>query len=154
MPSAKYRAFAFLTLAGGIVLLVWGGRVAWERYVKVYRWPVVNALSTGSRVNSHLICNSVKKRPTFEMEATFRYTVEGREYTANAGPGYNTKDRLWAYTWADQYKAGSQHRVHYNPADPREISAMEAGFRTVLTSFLLFAVGVLLTGIGIAAVRK
>ena len=153
---AKYRALAVLTLVAGLAMLVWGGKMTWQRYVMLYRWPTVNAVSTGSRVNSHRIGNSAKKspKPTYAADATFHYSVNGREYTANAGPGYNTNDRLWAYAWAEDHKAGTEHIIRYDPADPAQISAMEPGFHTILTSFLLLAAGVLLTGIGVAAVKR
>jgi hypothetical protein len=146
-------------LVGGILTVVglallgaawWTGS---RQYTILKSWPTLEAEVTNSRVTHYLSHNTRRHTDTtmYEAEIEFRYTIDGRQFTAPSTPGYSTPSYPEMERMADTYAPGTRHTIRYNPADPKDIR-FNAGYSFAFfrLSVILGGVGVVFTGAGIA----
>ncbi|MGH9578328.1 MAG: DUF3592 domain-containing protein, partial [Terriglobales bacterium] len=119
---ARFIGYIFVPM--GIVLL---GVAVWlfeQRREALNTWPETQAEVTYSELTYE---RSRSGSAMYSAVYVFRYTANGREYTARDGPGYSTSSHSSMQEKVETYAPGSRHPIRYNPANPAEIR-IEAGY--------------------------
>ncbi len=135
----------------GIVLL---GVAVWlfeQRREILDTWPETQAEVTHSELTYE---RSRSGSSMYSAVYVFRYTVQGREYTAKDGPGYSTSSYSSMAEKVQKYAPGTRHPIRYNPANPAEIR-IEAGYNlsTFGIPLMVAAMGLVFAGLGLGVLR-
>lgn len=142
-----------LVLTAGIMSLSIVLNTKWEMRGQK-KWPQTNAEITVSdctistlttRTGSSNNNNGLTTQKVYTPQVEYRYTVEGKTFTANfiSGPltkGYDTRDA--AETVLQAYPVGKQIPVYYSPRNP-SIAVLERKGASLFS--LPFLVGILFT---------
>ena len=130
----------------GLVMLTVGVLTARHQLSILRTWPEVDATVTRSEVGHY----SGKNGAMYQAHVEFRYRVEGRVYVAPADSDVSTSSYIEMARTVDRYGPGSQHRIRYNPAEPRDIR-YTAGFNFGFFFLpLIFGfLGIIFSGIGL-----
>jgi len=88
-------------------------------------WPAAQ----GEVLDSHVVSHRGRKSTTYRPEVTFRYTVDGRSYTADTVTRGTTfaDSSSYAQRVVNSHPRGRRVSVHYNPDNPAE-AVLLAGF--------------------------
>ena len=127
------RADARLSLGGVVRLLaaffwlcailaaVAAGWQAYDRSVVNETWPRIDAEVVKCSVTTH---GSTRNPPLSTLACQFRYNLHDVEYTARtASTGFPSAEQEAAmHAWVAHHRPGSRQVIHYDPADPRNIS--------------------------------
>ena len=133
MKVTDYLVFAVLLLVilGGGALLRMGVRNMW-RGIASASWPRVPGTVVQSSTGTDVSVDQKTHKQTTDYVASisFRYHVNGREYTTSTlhfGQTFGSGDPADAELRHIRYPEGSTVSIAYNPSDP-SIAAAEAGF--------------------------
>jgi hypothetical protein len=113
-------------------------------------WPAVTAVVDGCALDHY--SRSSRRSVTYKIRCRFTYSVDGTDYqsrTQTVGQRrssfgdseYLPPDALPMEAWAQQHKKGSPMVIHYDPANPANISLAGAdnAFRTNTAAISLTA---------------
>ncbi len=131
----------------GLVLLGVTGWLGNHQVSILKTWPEVDALVTKSRLTR----SRSKSTTMYGTEFEFRYTVNGKQYQTPATSSYASSSYTEMKGKIDAYTPGTHHSIHYNPANPNDIS-YDAGYNlgfffvTIIPGIL----GLVFSGLGIA----
>src|ERR1700687_1901662 len=109
-------------------LLIWQATVTWKQITST-RWPSVTGEVRETVVK---IAADKKGDPLFYGRVSYRYTVDGKEYTSDLtdlGTGAKRSDPAAAQADVSQYKPGMEVLVYYDPSKPGE-GVLERGVPT------------------------
>ncbi|MGH9508459.1 MAG: DUF3592 domain-containing protein [Terriglobales bacterium] len=145
------RIIGYIFLPIGIVLLGVAVWLAEQRREILNTWPEAQAEVTYSELT---YSRSRSGSSMYSAEYVFRYTVNGREYTARDGPGYSTSSYSSMEEKVQRYAPGTRHPIHYNPQNPQEIR-IEVGYNlsTFGIPLMVAAMGLVFAGLGLGVVR-
>ncbi len=104
------------------------------------RLPTIGAEVVKSEVET---VSSTASSTTYQPAVEFRYAIGGKEYRSRLSRKLTPAAIRKRSGWRVAYAPGTEHTIHYNPANPEEIYA-DAGY--TLDFFLL---PIALTGIGL-----
>jgi len=143
-PSAKGVAGCVLVVfmgLGGVGTAVWTIPTAY-RASDSRSWRETPCVILASKVGSHS-----GKSTTYSIDVTYRYSVDGREYTSDAydlipvsSSGYGGKKEV-----VDRYPPGTRTICYVDPADPSR-AILQRGFSAKLLLLLIPPVFVLIGG--------
>lgn len=111
-------------IAVGAIVLLLGALQAYQQYSVLRRWTPVAAEFLRTDVRNEKFDTRVWKgrADRYIVTWTFRYEVGGVRREAVADPDvHGTRAQMVA--WIHRFRPGEQVTIHYNPADPGEISA-------------------------------
>ena len=137
--------------AVGLILLAMGWKVGERQYTILKYWPSLEAEVTKSQVTHHVSHSQRHGDITvYEARIEFRFSLEGRQFTASSTPGYSTSNYSQMKRIADTYAPGTHHTIRYNPENPNDIR-FNAGytFGFFIAPIVLVGMGVLFTASGI-----
>ena len=139
--TAKPRAyayillFAYLVLFVSLVFLADGGWRSYEQYVETAKWPAAEAQVIGCSVDFTYGYDGRIYGRKFQPRCSLHYEVNGVPYDANklAGSIVFVSDKQIELTkpkvtvamqrdWARLHPRGSFLTIHYDPADPHQVS--------------------------------
>lgn len=105
-----FKALGAIVVGAGLILFGLGCWLSWQQWVKVARWPRVNAVlvrKTFNNVGADLI---------------FHYEVNSLQYFGHAFR-FGSENRLRAAL--KSYEPGTYHVISYDPYNPLDIEAVE-----------------------------
>ncbi len=114
---------AGLAVVGVIVLSV-GAFQAYEQANVIRSWTPVTAqfIRADQRNEKINVTIQTGRADRYLVTWTFRYAINGVQHETAAAPGtHGTYDQMMA--WMTRFRPGDQVLIHYNPANPDEISA-------------------------------
>ncbi len=115
-------------------------------------WPQAEATVTRSEVITDVPLGG--RGPEFTPKIEYRFTAQGKPYDGNriAFRGTASRTKAVADAIAGKYALGTQHPVHYNPANPAD-SVLERGTHWLTYAGLVIPVVMLVCGIMMAKVQ-
>ena len=134
-PLAFLRGFSVLGLLVGGLFLVAGGLRATERYLQATKWPAVEARVDKCEIHRYYHVQSHVSGEQDQVRCAFEYEANGVTYHAVKDAGSSifhsakqivlvqpkiTRGKL--AQWIALHPSGSWQTIHYDPADPRQIS--------------------------------
>ena len=136
-PAKSQRVVLGILLAIGLIIFLIGLLQGFVQLVNIHL-PTIKARVTNNRV----VSVSDGDSPTsYQPEIEFRYTVRGKEYVSKTLATTNSTSYPVAKRASDSYSPGSEHVIHYNPANPGEIYS-NAGYTLDFFSLPLALLGV------------
>ena len=118
------RALGMGLIAVGAIVVLLGALQAYQQYGVLRRWTPVTAQFVRTDVRNEKLQTSMRtgRADRYIVTWTFRYDVGGVQREAVADPDvHGTRAQMVA--WIQRFRPGEQVTIHYNPADPGEISA-------------------------------
>jgi hypothetical protein len=106
-----------IPLAIGVIVFIIGLLQCLAQFVNIHL-PTVQARVTKSRVAS---IEKTSSATSYQPEVVFHFMVRGKEYEAKTFATTNSTGYPEAKRLSDSYSPGSEHLIHYNPADMGEI---------------------------------
>ena len=141
-----------LGLFVGLSLILAGVWVGRQLHIVWNIWPSTDAVVVRGAVQESLEIPYAKGGMPihrFTPNVEFRYTVSGRDYTAEI-PSVHTADTYAkaAESLARLYAPGSHHPLRYSPRDPRNVQFGTIEIGSVAYAFLLLICGGVLLALG------
>jgi energy-converting hydrogenase Eha subunit E len=130
-------------VAIGLAIFLSGAIKGLGQYLTVNLWPATRGEVTKSQVTT---VSDTGHSTRYQPEVEFRYTVHGTEFVAKTVAKSDAVSYPEARRIANSYSAGTQHVIHYNPADPADVRA-NAGYTL---DFFLWPIA--LVGFGLALI--
>lgn len=139
-------------LFAGLSLILAGVWVGRQLHIVWNIWPSTDAVVVRGAVQESLEIPYAKGGMPihrFTPNVEFRYTVSGRDYTAEI-PSVHTADTYEkaAASLARLYAPGTHHPLRYSPRDPRDVQFGTIEIGPVAYAFLLLICGVVLLALG------
>jgi hypothetical protein len=122
--SINLRALGVGLMVVGVIVVLLGALQAYRQYSVLRRWTPVEAQFVRTDVRNEKFQTSIRmgRADRYIVMWTFRYDVGGAAHEAVADPDvHGTRAQMVA--WIHRFHPGEQVTIHYNPADPGEISA-------------------------------
>jgi hypothetical protein len=129
------RGFGVLCLLAGTLFLVVGGFGAFQRHTEATNWPAAEAQVSECQLQKSYHIRSHVPGTKEQARCTFQYDVGGVTYQESKDAGssvfYSSKQIILIQPkvtqgklarWIVQHPKGSKQTIHYNPANPRQIS--------------------------------
>ncbi len=150
--SSRTRLVGVVVVGFSLLFLAVGGYLVYEQERALRSFESTEATVVGTEIDRDVDrevgeSDSVTYRPIVE----YRYTVDGREYTAgNVYPGGTSarSDRGWAEGVVSDYSRGETVTAYYDPSDPSEAYLVRerdlTKFAFVLLPLVFLGVGLLL----------
>lgn len=113
------KLFSWTLIGLGLILLASGVLLGLGQLAVLTSWPVAEAQVTSSRV--------LYQDGSYQPEAEFRYTVDGRQYVARTLLVSGLSGYPHAKGIADRYSPGTRHAIRYDARRPEQIVA-NAGY--------------------------
>jgi hypothetical protein len=122
--SINLRALGVGLMVVGVIVVLLGALQAYQQYSVLRRWTPVEAQFVRTDVRNEKFQTSIRmgRADRYIVMWTFRYDVGGAAHEAVADPDvHGTRAQMVA--WIHRFRPGEHVTIHYNPADPGEISA-------------------------------
>lgn len=121
----------------------------------VLDWPTIDAEAVGGTIISGRTSSSrnSSSRPTYDIQVTFRYEIDGTSYKSQTASGSSSGSREAATRRLEAYAPGTRHAIHYRPDDPNIIRFEVSRFDVFLLPLVLLFMGVVFTGVGLLVSR-
>ena len=141
------RIWAGLTIAFGIGFAIIGA-IDWDRANASVNWPTAQGTVTESRIHHTTSSKRGHVRHHYAAHVAFRYTVDGREFTASRITFRTTSSsESAANATVAKYPVGSSVTVHHAPDDPA-LACLEPGAGDL--QWLPLAIGAVAVAVGSA----
>jgi len=108
----------------GVIVLAISSFQAYELHSVIHSWtPVTGQFVRADQRNEKInVTVQTGRADRYLVTWTFRYSINGTQHENTATPGtHGTYDQMM--TWMTRFRPGQQVVIHYNPANPDEISA-------------------------------
>ena len=118
------RALGVGLVVVGVIVALLGGLQAYQQYRVLRAWTPVAAEFVRTDVRNEKFQTSIRmgRGDRYIVTWDFRYNIGGVQHEAIADPDvHGTRAQMVA--WIHRFHPGEQVTIHYNPADPGEISA-------------------------------
>jgi hypothetical protein len=122
--SINLRALGVGSMVVGVIVVLLGAVQAYQQDSVLRRWTPVEAQFVRTDVRNEKFQTSIRmgRADRYIVTWTFRYDIGGVQHEAIADPDvHGTRAQMVA--WIHRFRPGEQVTIHYNPADPGEISA-------------------------------
>jgi hypothetical protein len=122
--AINLRALGIGLIAVGFIVILLGALQAYQQYRVLRAWTPVTAEFVRTEVRNEKFQTSMRtgRADRYIVTWTFRYDVGGAPHEAIADPDvHGTRAQMVA--WIHRFHPGQRVTIHYNPADPGEISA-------------------------------
>ena len=117
------------------IALVIGGIAVWLlNNDNALSWPTVDAEVVESRIITGSSSSSRNRgsTPTYDVQVTFGYTVDGKPFSSQTASGSSTSSRSSAESRLTTYSPGTRHEIRYRPDDPNVIQFEVTPFKVYL----------------------
>jgi hypothetical protein len=152
--SINLRALGVGLMVVGVIVVLLGALQAYQQYSVLRRWTPVEAQFVRTDVRNEKFQTSIRmgRADRYIVMWTFRYDVGGAAHEAVADPDvHGTRAQMVA--WIHRFHPGEQVTIHYNPADPGEISAAAYDWLTFAHAAWVSAWGAGIAILGFASRR-
>ena len=122
--AMNLRALGVGLVVVGVIVVLLGGLQAYQQYRVLRAWTPVAAEFVRTDVRNEKFQTSIRmgRADRYIVTWDFRYNIGGVQHEAVADPDvHGTRAQMVA--WIHRFHPGEQVTIHYNPADPGEISA-------------------------------
>ncbi len=122
--AMNLRALGVGLIVVGFIVVLLGGVQAYQQYSVLRSWTPVTAEFVRTEVRNEKFQTNIRmgRADRYIVTWDFRYSVGGATQEAIADPDvHGTRAQMVA--WIHRFRHGQQVTIHYNPADPGEISA-------------------------------
>jgi hypothetical protein len=143
------RGMGLILLGVGFFLLVNGLYVAAQKYKRIGQWTPVEASVQDFGVVDER-CGRASN--CYRAYFTFEYEVQGRRFIAGAQSDHRGSYSSEASDWK-WYQKGSHQQIHYNPAQPQEITIDDVNVRSFREPIRLGGWGLSLILVGLVLRR-
>ena len=146
--AINLRALGMGLIVVGFVVMLLGALQAYLQYHVLHSWTPVTAEFVRTEVRNEKFETNMRtgRADRYIVTWIFHYDVGGSPREAIADPDvHGTRAQMVA--WIHRFRPGQEVTIHYNPADPGEISAAAYDWLT-----FAHAVWVAAWGVGIAIV--
>lgn len=133
--AALLRGFGVLSLLVACLFLAVGGVRAYQDHMRATQWPAVEAQVNECLIHKYYTVRSHVSGEQDQVRCSFQYEIGGVSYQQEKDAGssvfYSPKQMILVqpkitreklHLWISRHPKGSAQTIHYNPADPREIS--------------------------------
>jgi len=149
--AINLRALGIGLIVVGFVVMLLGALQAYQQYSVLRRWTPVAAQFLRTDVRNEKFQTNIRmgRADRYIVTWTFRYEIDGTPHEAIADPDvHGTRAQMVA--WIHRFRPGEQVTIHYNPADPGEISAAAYDWITFSHAAWVAAWGVGIAIVGFA----
>ena len=149
--AINLRALGIGLIVVGFVVMLLGALQAYQQYSVLRRWTPVTAEFVRTDVRNEKFQTNIRmgRADRYIVTWTFRYEIDGTPHEAIADPDvHGTRAQMVA--WIHRFRPGEQVTIHYNPADPGEISAAAYDWITFSHAAWVAAWGVGIAIVGFA----
>src|SRR5690349_12937004 len=152
--SINLRALGVGLIAVGAIVVLLGALQAYQQYSVLRGWTPMAAQFVRTDVRNEKFQTSMRtgRADRYIVTWTFRYDVGGVPHEAIADPDVHGMRPQMA-AWIRRFRPGEQVTIHYNPADPTEISAVAYDWLTFAHAIWVGAWGAGITILGFAIRR-
>ena len=122
--AINLRALGVGFVVVGAIVMLLGGLQAYQQYRVLRSWTPVAAEFVRTDVRNEKFQTNIRmgRADRYIVTWDFRYNIGGVQHEAIADPDvHGTRAQMVA--WIHRFHPGEQVTIHYNPADPGEISA-------------------------------
>jgi hypothetical protein len=144
-----WTIWILLWAGSGIGILI-GGIVSVVNGKATMKWPVTQGAVVSVKVGERVSTNDHKDITYYFPVITYKFTVGGRDYTADR-LSFSSNDstfRTETEAFIKTFPIGKKVSVHYNPASPRD-AILEPGSSAEAWAMIVLAVPLIALGIGI-----
>src|SRR5579862_1856695 len=152
--AINLRALGIGLIVVGFVVMLLGALQAYQQYSVLRQWMPVTAEFLRTEVRNEKFQTNMRtgRADRYIVTWTFRYEVDGTPHEAIADPDvHGTRAQMVA--WIHRFRPEQQVTIHYNPADPGEISAAAYDWITFSHAAWVAAWGVGIASVGFALRR-
>jgi hypothetical protein len=141
-------------IAVGVIVALLGAVQVYQQYTVLRSWTPVAAEFVRTDVRNEKFQTSMRtgRADRYIVTWSFRYDVGGVQREAVADPDvHGTRAQMAA--WIRRFRPGEQVTIHYNPAEPDEISAAAYDWLTFAHAVWVGAWGAGIAILGFASRR-